>query len=377
LIKVGVIVLATSESGGTYQYSISMLEALRDAQEYKITVYAAPSNQELASLGYPIRRLVESRAKQLAHLAANALKLKLKDPFEDEDILVAPIYSLALLHTTKAFAYTLHDLQEHYYPQNFSWYQRLWRRAVHERLSRKACRIICESQFVKSDIIRIFKVANEKIVVIPAPPLRQTVLQISSAELERVRTRFDLPSRFVFYPAQFWPHKNHLRLIDAFKEVVSQVPDLKLVFTGKKRDEYAAVMRAVESAGLKKNIQYLGYVEQFDLHCIYRLAAALIMPSLFESVSIPIYEAFQAGTPVAASDILSIPDQVGAAGLLFDPLSSSSIAKSILKIVNDPNAARSLRSLGHEKMASMTQQRYCRQLQSLFNELSKREADQD
>jgi glycosyltransferase involved in cell wall biosynthesis len=374
LTKLGVIVLATPDLGGTYQYSLSMLEALRHAHEFEITLYADPSNQDLARLGYPIRRFAEPRARQLTYLAADAVGLKLDDPFDKEDILIAPIYSLAMLHTTKAFAYSLHDLQERYYPENFSCVQRSWRRSVHASLSRKAARIICEAQHVKSDIVRIFKVANEKIVVIAAPPLRQTVLEIGSAELEAVRTRLGLPNRFVFYPAQFWPHKNHLRLIDAFKQVVTQEPELKLVLTGRKSDEYEIVMRAVEEAGLEENIQHLGYIEQADLQVIYHLAAALVMPSLFESVSIPIYEALQAGTPVAASNILSFPEQVGEAGVLFDPFSSSSIAESILKLVNDTELAKALGKKGREKMAAMTPQRYCNQLQDLLGGLSKGKA---
>ena len=89
-------------------------------------------------------------------------------------------------------------------------------------------------------------------------------------------------------------------------------------------------MSAIDKLGLSEQVHHLGYVEQDDLHAIYRLATALVMPSLFESVSIPIYEAFQVGTPVAASGILAIPQQVGDGGLLFDPQSVPSIAQ------NDP-----------------------------------------
>ena len=371
MTKLGVIVLATPDFGGTYQYSLSMLEALRHMHGYEITLYADASNQDFAKFGYPVRKFSEPRAKQLMYLAADALGLRLKDVFRNEDFIIAPIYSLALLHTGKSFAYTLHDLQEFHYPQNFSFAQRTWRRRVHNRLSRRAARVICESQYVKADIVRIFNVRNDSVVVIAAPPLRQTVAEFDSTELERVKSRLGLPNRFVFYPAQFWPHKNHLRLIDAFKQVVGHEPELKLVLTGKKRDEYEVVMRAVEEAGLADNVQHLGYVEQADLQAIYHLAAALVMPSLFESVSIPIYEAFQAGTPVAASGILSMPEQVGDAGLLFDPFSSSSMAKSILKIVSDYELAKELGARGLKKIASMTQQGYCNQLEDLFGELLK------
>jgi glycosyltransferase involved in cell wall biosynthesis len=374
LRKLGVLVVATPDSGGTYQYSVSMLEALRYAQGYEITLYADPSNQDLVKLGYPIREFTEPRASRPTYLAADALGLRLEDPFDKEDILIAPTYSLALLHTAKPFAYTLHDLQEFHYPDNFSWGQKRWRRSVHLRLSRRAARIICESEYVKSDIVRIFNVADKKVAVIAAPPLRQTVAELSFTELEKVRSRLGLPNRFVFYPAQFWPHKNHFRLVEAFKQVAAQEPELKLVLTGKKNYEYGTIMRAVEEARLENNIQHLGYIEQADLQAIYHLAAALVMPSLFESVSIPIYEAFQAGTPVAASGILSIPEQVGEAGLLFDPFSSSSIAESILKLVNDPELAKRLEKLGREKMTSMTPQHYCSQLQDLFGIISKTKA---
>src|SRR6185312_10283005 len=111
-------------------------------------------------------------------------------------------------------------------------------------------------------------------------------------QLEAARERMHLPGKFLFYPAQFWPHKNHVRLVEAFRGVVDEIADVSLVLTGKKRDEYDAVMNAVARLGLAEKVLHLGYVEQRDLHAAYQLATALVMPSLFESVSIPIYEAF-------------------------------------------------------------------------------------
>ena len=202
--------------------------------------------------------------------------------------------------------------------------------------------------------------------MITAPPLRQFVADETEAQLQATRDRLQLPEKFLFYPAQFWVHKNHLRLIEAFREAVTEVPDLKLVLTGKKRDEYETVMGAVGKLGLSDQVIHLGYVEQDDLQAIYRLATALVMPSLFESVSIPIYEAFQVGTPVAASGILAIPEQVGDAGLLFDPTSVASIRQAILQIAGDPEAARLLGQKGKQKMPAMTSERYGAQLQDML-----------
>ena len=158
-------------------------------------------------------------------------------------------------------------------------------------------------------------------------------------------------------------------MIEAFAEVVTEVPDLKLVLTGKKRDEYEVVMNAVSKHGLSDKVCHLGYVEQGDLQAIYELATALIMPSLFESVSIPIYEAFQVGTPVMASNILALPEQVGDAGLLFDPTSVASIKQAILRLAADPLAARQLGKRGQERMSAMTPERYGAQLKELVTEM--------
>lgn len=363
------IALAGTDNGGTYQYTLSMLQALRHTSGFDVTLYGDPQNKDFAELGYPIRAFAEPRGRQIRSLAARSLHIGLPDPFVSEDVLLAPIYSLSLLHTSKPFAFTLHDLQENYYPENFSRWTRFWRHRVYTQLLGRARRVICESDYVKNDITRFFGAPAERMTVIAAPPMRQFFVEQSSEQLQATRLRLQLPEKFLFYPAQFWVHKNHLRLIEAFREAAAQVPDLKLVLTGKKRDEYQTVMDAIEKSGLSGRVIHLGYVAQQDLQAIYRLATALVMPSLFESVSIPIYEAFQVGTPVAASGILAIPEQVGDAGLLFDPMSVASIRDAMLEIVRDPAQARRLGARGHERMLAMTAERYGAQLQNLLLEL--------
>ena len=383
-IKLGVLALAGPENGGTYQYTLSVLQALRHTSGFEITVYGDPQNADFIGLGYPIRRFAESRAQQVAALAAHRMHIELPDQFASEDILLAPIYSLALLHTSRPFAFTLHDVQENYYPQNFLWWQRAWRHQVNLQMLRQARRVICESRQVQMDVIRFFGKPEAQTAIIAAPPLQQFRAHKTDDEIQAVRTRLKLPEKFLFYPAQFWVHKNHLRLIEAFREIAAEVPDVNLVLTGKPRPigharrhskgarsspEYQAAMSAIESFGLKERVLHLGYVERDDLQAIYRLATALVMPSLFESVSIPIYEAFQVGTPVVASNVLAIPEQVGDAGLLFDPNSVASISEAMLRIVKDPEVARLLGRRGLARMSAMTPQRHGAELQKLLDGL--------
>ncbi|MBV9564982.1 MAG: glycosyltransferase family 4 protein [Bradyrhizobium sp.] len=368
MTKLGVLALAGPDFGGTYQYTLAMLQALRHTRGFAVTLYGDPDNPDFRQTGYPIIPFAESRARQLVALAAARLQIGLPDPFAAQDILLAPIYSLMLLHTLRPFAYTLHDLQERYYPENFNGAQRAWRHQVHAQLLKRTQRVICESNHVKRDIVRFFGVPEARATVLPAPPQQQFLAPLDEAALRAVRDRLQLPERFLFYPAQFWPHKNHLRLVAAFREVANDVPDLKLVLTGKKRDDYEMVMRAVATLGLSGHVLHLGYVAQDDLRAIYALASALVMPSLFESISIPVYEAFEIGTPVAASNVLAIPEQVGDAGMLFDPTSVPAMRDAMMKVI-DPAVAAQLAARGRQRMAQMTPERYGAGLQSLLESL--------
>ena len=375
--KLGVVALAGPGNGGTYQYTLSMLHGLQHVGGFDITLFGDPDNPDYVKLGYPIRPLTESYARQLASLALHRINLRLPDPFASQDIVLAPIYALALLHTAKPFAYTLHDLQEVHFPENFSRAQRLWRYQLHSSLLKRASRVICESGHVKSDIVRLFGTDEQRVAVIPAPPQRQYLTELSDDALRAARLRLRLPDKFVLYPAHYWPHKNHLRLVEAFRRVVNDAPDLKLVLTGKKIDDYQKVVSAIDQAQLGDQVIHLGFIDRDALQVVYQLATALVMPSLFESVSIPIYEAFQLGTPVAASNVVALPEQVGDAGLLFDPTSVDAISDAILRLVRDPDFASRLGQRGRERMQAMTPERYGGQLATVLRELEARAAGQN
>lgn len=369
--RLGVVAIAKPSNGGTFQYTLSMLEALRHLQGWDLTLYSAIDNEHYNAAGFPIRSIDLSRRKLLALVIADICGASMMDPFDKEDVVLAPIYSPYLLHTRKPFAYTLHDLQERYYPENFSIPQRAWRNHIQTRLTRLAARIICESRFVQQDIVRFFGIPAKKVRVMPAPPLLSKDDGNDLARLEALRVKYALPPMYLFYPAaQFWPHKNHLRLVEAFARIAAEFPHCHLVLTGRKTGDYYRVFRRACDLGIEGRVQYIGYVEQEDLFAIYRGAIGLVMPSLFESVSTPVYEAFQAGIPVCASDVVALPEQIGDAGLLFDPLSVESMGESMRSLLNDRALRMRLVENGRKRFSSMTYEKYGESLQALLNELS-------
>jgi len=344
-----------------------MIEALRHVRGFDVTIYTDSDYYKNAP--FPARPLSNSRIRQATQTIAARLGLRLAEAFVDEDILLAPIYSTALLHTTKPFAFTLHDLQERYFPQHFSFAQRTWRRVLNQLMVRRATRILCESQFVKNDIVTILDIHPQKVSVAVGPPSRQLAFEPDQASVQRTKRKFALQDRFLFYPAQFWPHKNHLRLIEAYARVHETLPDLALVLTGRENETFAHVMEKARALGVSNSIVHLGYIEPEEMSAIYRLATMLVMPSLYESVSIPIFEAFQAGTPVTASSIFAIPEQVGDAAVLFDPLSPDAIAAAVLSLASDAAKSAELSRRGMALMRSLTFERYASQLQLVLDAL--------
>jgi glycosyltransferase involved in cell wall biosynthesis len=365
MTKVGILAMARQRNGGTLPYTLSLIEALKrlPPERYRFTLYTAVDNHEYDDAGLPLVGLPGPAGFVAALLTGG-------DAFEAVDAVLAPIYSTRLLATSRPFAFTLHDLQEKHYPEYFSATTRAWRHVTNRLLTARARRIVCESSFVRDDIVAHFGVPPERIAVVPAPPA-STLRDVSldDAALEAVRRKFSLPARCVFYPAQFWPHKNHRRLVEAFALVASQFPDCALVFTGKPRDEYERVFAQVRALGLSDRVRHAGHVEQAELAALYRCATLVAVPTLFESISIPVYEAFMLGTPVCASNVVALPEQIGDAGLLFDPLSVNDIAAALRRLLTDEALRRELVARGRQRFAAVTHDGYARRLADVIDAL--------
>ena len=156
--------------------------------------------------------------------------------------------------------------------------------------------------------------------MVQSPPPRDLLdTTFSDEQLAMVRNKYHLPDRYLFYPAQFWLHKNHLRLVEAFRLVADRFTDVHLVLTGMKANDYPRVMAKIAELSLTGRVLHLGYIDYEDMAGIYKLSAMLIMPTLFESVSMPVYEAFALKVPVCAANVVALPEQIGDAGVLFDP----------------------------------------------------------
>jgi glycosyltransferase involved in cell wall biosynthesis len=145
--------------------------------------------------------------------------------------------------------------------------------------------------------------------------------------------------------------------------------EIPLILVGSKKNNFENVMKEIQNLGLSRQVKYLGYVPDEDMPYLYKLATALVMPTLFESVSMPIWEAFHLGCPVVSSNVCALPEQVGDAGLIFDPYNIEDMAEKIFIIWTNENLRSELINKGFERVKDLTIENYAKEWEKILEEV--------
>ena len=256
------------------------------------------------------------------------------------------------------YVMAIHDLQHRLQPEfpevsaNGEWESREY---YLRNGARYATLLLADSEVGKEDILNFYGpygVTPDQVKVLPYLPASCLAVDVSESEQQRVQTTYRLPDRYLFYPAQFWPHKNHSRIVQALG-LLKQEHRLKIPvvfcgsYTGEIRERaFHEVMSLSSQLGIEDQLHHLGYIPDEDMSGIYARAVALVMPTFFGPTNIPILEAWAFGCPVLTSDIRGIREQVGDAAVLVNPRSVEAIADGIYRIWTDENLGRMLGELG-------------------------------
>jgi glycosyltransferase involved in cell wall biosynthesis len=197
-----------------------------------------------------------------------------------------------------------------------------------------------------------YQINPQKVQVIPEGAPFQSCPELSQDFLNKIKKDYQLEPPFMLYPAITWPHKNHIGLLEALAHLRDKRNlSLRLVCVGARHDGFwPHIERRIYELKLESQVRFLGFVAEQDLRAIYRLADFLIEPSLFEASSLPIFEAWSEGTPIACSDVTALPEQVSNAGLLFDPNSVESIADAISRMAVSKEVRETFRARGYQRL---------------------------
>ena len=261
------------------------------------------------------------------------------------DILHEPHYTLPLGLKGRSVV-TIHDVIHLKMPQFFSPAQRAYARTVIGHAVRHAGAVIVDSQKTKDDILEIFNVQEQDIVVIHLG-VRPVFRKLDDGTVvERFLSAAGLKRAYVLYVGNVKPHKNIPTLLSAFAQIRGQRDDLELVFVGGSCKEERSLAEQAQRLGIIGAIRDLHHVSDEELVCAYNGAEVVVLPSLYEGFGYPVLEAMSCGTPTVVSTAGSLPEIAGIASLMVDPSRPEQLAEAILSVVRDPEMKRDLIAKG-------------------------------
>ena len=254
---------------------------------------------------------------------------------------------------------TIHDCIHLMFPQYLP--NRLayaYARAQMWAAARRSDCILTVSEASKRDILHLFNVPPEKIVVVYNAIDSHFSVTPSEEAVARVRERYQLDHQFILYVGNIKPHKNLVRLIEAFDQLRrGGLEELKLLIIGDQISKLPALRRAVHRHKLHKQVRFLGYLSDDQLAILYRLASAFVFPSLYEGFGLPPLEAMASGTPVVTSNVSSLPEVVGDAAVLVNPYDVDAIVDGVRRVLTDPALAANMRRKGIERAREFSWER--------------------
>lgn len=233
---------------------------------------------------------------------------------------------------------------------------------------KRASAIITGTRAGQAEIERFYQVEAEQIKIIPFPT-PAFALTGSATDGKELLNKYKIPENYLFYPAQFWPHKNHAGLLLALQRLRDEYGLVfPLVLVGADKGNQQHIKKLVAELNLSTQVHFLGFVPQEDLAGLYRNAFALTFMSLCGPDNLPPLEAFGLGCPVVASNLSGAPEQLGDAALLVDAKDEKLIAKAIYQLYNSPELRQTLVQRGLERAAQWTGQDYIKSVFSILDD---------
>ncbi|MDA9636818.1 glycosyltransferase family 4 protein [SAR86 cluster bacterium] len=347
------------DSGGAFQCSLSnILNLIKSSDKrYKFKIFTTikenlhffeDKNIEVIYIKYGfINKLLSyvrkanRFSKYIKFLTLNR-PLKLDAVFAKYEIdLVYFVSSSPLAREIEAhnFVYTLWDLCHLDHPEfpEVSFYGEFEsRQALFNEVLPKAINIIVESEMGKQNLIKKFNIDADRITILPVLPSDNNYSQkeFSTNINVDIKTKYLLKEDYIFYPAQFWAHKNHIYILEGIKILIDKGYKINAIFSGSDKGNLEYILKNIKKMNLEDSVKYIGFVDNNELSCLYKQALALVMPTYFGPTNLPPYEAFLNNCPVLYSDLPGLRDQVKDSALLMNLKDPESLANNLIKIIN-------------------------------------------
>lgn len=374
--RIGLFLHCLPGFGGTFQYNQSVLHSLCNFPSNQFEIVVAYIHKEWESYlrDLPIK-VVKLPKKHWAQNLEQKWKSKglsyslwkdltgdihpigsiLKE--QDCDLWIFPSQDSYTFQLDVPALGTIHDLMHRYesrFPEVSKYGQYEYREWLYQNMTMHAKGILVDSEIGKIHVMETYQVSEDKIFVLPYIPPKY-IYDFVDGEYRLPDKFLDrLPSKYIFYPAQFWEHKNHESIIEAIHLLKNENIIVNVVFVGTSEGDsrikvYNNLQEMIVKYSLQSQIFFLGYVKDEYMPILYKNARALVMPTFFGPTNIPPLEAFVMGCPVAVSNIYGMPNQLKDAALFFDPSSVLEISQCIKRLWLEDNVCQTLIDKGFKK----------------------------
>jgi glycosyltransferase involved in cell wall biosynthesis len=360
-VAISLATLAPGRVGGSERYVRELLRAsAAEPRGPELLVLAPPAVREafapvaggrVSLVALPHSVPASGPQRGLTLLAELAAGRALGQRVPPVDVVHHPL-TVPVVRPRAPSAVTLHDLAHHELPELFAAPERAFRRVAYDAAARRAALVITPSQHAHAVIAARLGIDPARIEVIPHgidhgrfAPEREP----GDAELLALLA---LPARYVLYPANLWPHKNHERLLQALGRVREQ--GVTLVLTGRGLGRHRRFDELAAQAGVAGRVRHLGHLPEEMLPALYRGAEAVVFPSLHEGFGQPVLEAMACGVPVACSNVGAIAEVAAGAASTFDPYDVDAIAEALDRVVGNKDLRDRLRIEGPRRAAAFS-----------------------
>jgi glycosyltransferase involved in cell wall biosynthesis len=263
------------------------------------------------------------------------------------------------------------DLQHLHFPEFFTAQQRITRDYKYREFCHQAHIVPVGSEWMRKEIINHFNLDQTKVKVIPLGPPVDAYSLPSEDEIEKTRLDLSLPEPFLFYPAQTWPHKNHITMIKALSLLQKQ-HNLRpsLVCSGKTNDYFPIIKKELKKLKLTSQVKFIGFISPFEIQCLYRLCRLMVFPSKYEGWGLPVTEALRIGSPIACSRLNVLMEQAENASLYFDPDNPQEIADTVYRLWTDAELRKKLSLEGQKNAARFSWEKTARTFRAHYRSLA-------
>ena len=387
-MRIGVIFHGNPLAGGCYQQSLNATRLLsKDETPHEFLYYTPDAGNALSVDDERInaRTFNFGRKQRIVHKLRKQITLnRILDRFsffqpfdatfekDGVDLLYFTGPSpLCLFLERLNYVFTVWDLCHRDHPE-FPEVRESFEFESREDLARlafpKATAIIAESPLGKKNLETRYGLDQNRVHWIPISPAQRTFDQADLHFDPHKAANIPLGKQYVFYPAQFWAHKNHRLIVDALALLRKKDGhEIYAVFCGSDCGNLETVLDMARDAGVEDLVKYVGFVPDEQMSQYYKQSLALVMPSYFGPTNMPPFEAFALNTPVIVSDLPGIRDQVDDAALLISPDKPDELGKAIALLAKDEKIRKSLVAKGRKRLSDFSDKDRLSTLRDIFN----------